>query len=432
VKELHYPVLNRESTGNGRNLMSKAKSFDIPKRTVYEAYKAIKSNKGAAGIDEVSIKGFEADLENNLYKLWNRMSSGTYFPPAVKAVEIPKKSGGTRTLGIPTIADRIAQMVVKINFEPKVERYFYNDSYGYRPGKSAHDAIDITRKRCWKYDWILEFDIRGLFDNINHELLMKAVLKHTDTAWEILYIKRWLKAPMQNISGEESKRIKGTPQGGVISPVLANLFLHYCFDRWVSKGFPTNPWCRYADDALIHCVSEKQARYIQDMLAKRLKECELELNQDKTKIAYCKDSNRNKEYANISFTFLGYTFKPRKAKGKNGQVFTSFIPAISLRAKSDILKSIRKWRLLWKTGKSIVQLAEQLNPIIRGWLNYYGRYGKRELTGVLEKINYHLMLWAQRKYKRYKHAPGKAYRYLTRIYKETPNIFAHWEVGISP
>lgn len=412
--------------------MCKTKSFDIPKKLVYEAYKAVKRNKGAAGIDGESIADFESDLKNNLYKLWNRMSSGTYFPPAVKAVDIPKKTGGTRTLGIPTVADRIAQMAVKMQFEPKVEKYFYSDSYGYRPGKSAHDAIDITRKRCWQYDWVLEFDIRGLFDNIDHELLMKAVKKHTDCRWELLYIKRWLSAPFQKSNGEIIRRSLGTPQGGVISPVLANLFLHYCFDNWMDRNFPNNPWCRYADDALIHCKSENQAEYLKHVLERRLTECKLKLHPDKTKIVYCKDSNRTEEKENINFTFLGYTFKPRKAKGRGGQEFTSFIPAISLKAKTSISKEICDWRLLWMTSKSIDQIAEDINPVIRGWLNYYGRYGKKELARVLANINFHLMQWVQRKFKKCKHIPQKAYKYLLQMYKSNPKLFAHWEVGISP
>ena len=245
--------------------MDKTKSFDIPKRVVYEAYLAVKQNRGSAGIDGVSIAEFETELKNNLYKLWNRLSSGTYFPPAVKAVDIPKKNGGTRTLGIPTVADRIAQMVVKKRFEPKVEKYFHSDSYGYRPGKSAHDAIEVTRKRCWKYDWVLEFDIKGLFDNIDHELLFKAVRKHTKCKWELLYIQRWLTAPFQMVDGRTISREAGTPQGGVISPVLANLFLHYCFDKWMEREFPNlEPVCRRCRNSLRNgktsSIPEKQAR----------------------------------------------------------------------------------------------------------------------------------------------------------------------------
>jgi len=228
--------------------MDKTKSYEISKHVVLEAFKRVKANKGAAGIDDESLKAFEANLKNNLYKIWNRMSSGSYFPPPVKAVEIPKKSGGKRVLGVPTVADRVAQMVVKIYFEPAVEPHFHPDSYGYRPGKSAHDALAVTRKRCWQYDWVLEFDIKGLFDNINHELLMKAVRKHTDNPWVILYIQRWLKAPFQMSDGTLIERTKGTPQGGVISPVLANLFLHYAYDVWMTKAQPDKPFARYADD----------------------------------------------------------------------------------------------------------------------------------------------------------------------------------------
>ena len=412
--------------------MDETKSFDIPKEVVYEAYLAIKKNKGAAGIDEVSIAEFETKLKDNLFKLWNRMASGTYFPPAVKAVDIPKKTGGTRTLGIPTVADRIAQMVVKMYFEPKVEKYFHADSYGYRPGKSAHDAIDITRKRCWKYNWVLEFDIKGLFDNIDHELLMKAVRKHTESKWELLYIQRWLTAPFQKNDGTTVERWQGTPQGGVISPILANLFLHYCFDKWMEREFPNNPWCRYADDAIIHGVSKKQVQYLRDMLERRFRECKLEIHPDKTKIVYCRDSNRTEEKENIEFTFLGYTFRPRKAKGKEGKVFTSFLPALSQKARKSITEEICGWRLLWMTQKSIEQIAENINPVIRGWLNYYGRYGKKELARVLENINYHLMLWVQRKFKKYKRIPRQAYRYLLRKHNANSKLFAHWHVGISP
>lgn len=412
--------------------MNKAKSFNITKDLVYQAYKEVKANKGSAGVDKVTIEQFDKNLSRNLYKIWNRMASGTYFPPAVKAVEIPKKNGGIRVLGVPTVEDRIAQMVVKLRFEEKVDKYFLSDSYGYRPGKSAHDAIEITRKRCWQNDWVLEFDIKGLFDNINHELLMKAVRKHTDSKWELLYIERWIKAPLEIPDGKKISRNAGVPQGGVISPVLSNLFLHYVFDKWMKINFPENPWCRYADDGIVHCSTKRQAEHIKECLEKRFKECKLEIHPEKTKIIYCKDSNRRESHSNVEFTFLGYTYRPRKAKGKNGKEFTSFIPAISNKAKKHICQTIKEWRLLWMTNKELADIAEKYNPIIRGWLNYYGKYGKRELAKVLEQINLHLCFWVRRKYKKYKFKPKRAKEYLRYLSVKLRPLFEHWKVGILP
>jgi len=412
--------------------MTKTKPFEIPKRLVYQAYKGIKANQGSAGIDEVSIEDFEKDLKNNLYKIWNRMSSGTYFPPPVKAVEIPKKSGGSRVLGIPTVADRIAQMVVKLHLEPKVERFFLEDSYGYRPNKSAQDAIAVTRQRCWQYNWVLEFDIKGLFDNIDHKLLRKALMKHTQCKWELLYIDRWLEAPFQNRQGVQIRRNVGTPQGGVISPLLANLFMHYAFDEWVRRHRPQNPWARYADDGLLHCKTEWEAKELLNQLDERFKQVGFELNKNKTKIVYCKDSNRKGNYVNTEFTFLGYTYRPRKAKGRNGKEFTSFLPAISNEAKKHIRQEVRGWRLLWMTNKSIEEIAEKYNPVIRGWLNYYGKYGRIELSKVIESVNFHLCYWVRRKYKRYKHKPYQSRSLLRRIALERRDLFAHWKVGILP
>jgi group II intron reverse transcriptase/maturase len=287
----------------------------IDKRRVYEAYKAVKSNKGGAGVDGQTIEAFEANLKGNLYRIWNRMSSGSYFPPPVRAVSIPKKNGGERILGVPTVGDRIAQMVVKQFIEPDLDPIFLEDSYGYRPGKSALDAVGVTRKRCWKYDWVVEFDIKGLFDNISHELLLKAVRRHIQCKWALIYIERWLKASMVK-DGERIERHRGTPQGGVVSPILANLFLHYAFDLWMEREHRDLPWCRYADDGLVHCRSEQEAEALRAKLQARLAECQLELHPTKTKIVYCRDSNRNGAYPNVMFDFLGYCFRPRKA-GRN-------------------------------------------------------------------------------------------------------------------
>lgn len=411
--------------------MHKTKPYAISKNVVYDAFLRVKANRGSAGIDGQSIAEFEENLKDNLYKLWNRMSSGSYFPPAVKAVEIPKKDGGIRTLGIPTVADRIAQMTVKMYFEPLVEPYFHEDSYGYRPGKSAIQALEITRRRCWKYDWVLEFDIKGLFDNIDHELLMKAVEKHTQSEWVRLYIKRWLKAPFQTKEGLK-ERTSGTPQGGVISPVLANLFLHYTFDKWMAIYHPHNPFARYADDAVIHCQTEAGAKKLLQSLNKRMNDCKLELHPIKTKIVYCKDADRKSEYENTSFDFLGYTFRPRLSKNRWGKHFVNFSPAISNKSKKSIRQKVRTWNLQLKAEKEIEDLSYMFNSAIQGWINYYGKFYKSEMYSSLRHINKALIMWARRKYKRLAKHKKRAERFVGRIAKRNPRLFKHWDIGIKP
>jgi len=406
--------------------MYKTKSYEISKRKVMEAFDRVKANKGAAGVDNESLTEFEKDLKDNLYKIWNRMSSGSYFPPAVKAVEIPKANGGTRILGVPTVADRVAQMVVKLYFEPLVEPVFHPDSYGYRPGRSTADAIAVIRERCWKYDWVLEFDIKGLFDNIDHELLMKAVRKHTDSPWIILYIQRWLTAPFQMPDGSIQARTRGTPQGGVISPVLANLFLHYAFDAWMNREHPENPFARYADDAVIHCKSRLDAQLVKESLGKRLAECGLELHPTKTRIVYCKDTFRRGNLPDISFDFLGYTFRPREAKSKQGRIFHSFLPAVSDKAKKKMKQAIREWRLQMQTSLNLKELADKYNAKIRGWMNYYGRFYKTEMKTIIANINMALAKWAQKKYKHLQRRQRHAEQWLALVAKREPNLFAHW------
>jgi len=415
-----------------KELMDKTKSYGISKKVVEEAYQRVKANKGGAGVDDQSLAEFETNLKGNLYKVWNRMSSGSYFPPSVRGVEIPKKSGGKRLLGIPTVSDRVAQMVVKIYFEPKVEPYFHRDSYGYRPGKSALEAIAITRKRSWKYDWVLEFDIRGLFDNIDHELLMKAVRRHTNNAWNILYIQRWLKAPIQMPDGTLREREKGTPQGGVISPVLANLFLHYAFDKWMDREHPDKPFARYADDAVVNCKSQKEAEELRSSLEKRLAECKLELHPTKTRIVYCKDDNRKGNYPENSFDFLGYTFRPRSAKNKYGKLFANFLPAISKKAKGIITQSIRGWKLHLMSDKTLEDLSETYNPKIRGWANYYGRFYERGMNPIYHNVNQWLVRWAMRKYKKLRARKNRACDWLTTVAVQKPDWFVHWQMGIYP
>lgn len=411
--------------------MNATKSFLISKQLVMDAYKVVKANAGSAGIDEVSIKDFEKDLKDNLYKIWNRMSSGSYFPPPVKATEIPKKSGGTRLLGIPTIPDRVAQTVVKMMFEPIVEPIFLVDSYGYRPGKSALDAVGITRKRCWSHDWVLEFDIKGMFDNIDHELLMRAVRKHTECKWTILYIERWLKAPMQMPNGTQEERCKGTPQGGVISPVLSNLFMHYVFDIWITREFPDCPWCRYADDGLVHCQTEQQALTIRDSLKCRLEECKLELHPEKTRIVYCKDANRKGNYPNTKMDFLGYTFRPRDVKNsKTKAMFVSFTAAVSIKALKAMRAKTRKSNLRNQSDLEIDDISRIFNPVLRGWIAYYGKYSPTEMMPVLEHFNSTIRKWAMRKYKRFKACKTKAARFIEKLAKERPRLFIHWQKGI--
>ena len=411
--------------------MNKTKSFIISKWDVVQAYRLVKANHGAAGVDKQSISDFEANLRGNLYKLWNRLSSGSYFPPPVKAVAIPKKTGGERILGIQTVSDRIAQMVIRLTFEPLVEPHFLPDSYGYRPNKSAIDAIGVTRQRCWNNNWVLEFDIKGLFDNIPHDLLLKAVDKHTDNPWIRLYIERWLTAPMQRADGEITARGKGTPQGGVISPVLANLFLHYVFDKWLQKHFPKTLWCRYADDGLVHCRTEAEAKYMLAVLKERFEACGLEMHPLKTKIVYCKDGSRKGQYENTEFDFLSYTFRRRLCKNrKRNSMFINFTQAVSKSALKSMRLKIRKLRIRMATELSIAQLAKWLNPIINGWIGYYGRFTRSALYGMCRHVNKALVRWARRKFKPLRRHKTKAMKFLEGISKQNPYLFAHWRAGM--
>lgn len=411
--------------------MEEGKSFEISKHQVMKAYKLVKANNGAGGIDGVDFKTYEQNLKNNLYKLWNRMSSGVYFPKPVKGVEIPKKNGTKRLLGIPTIDDRVAQMVIRMELEPKVEPIFCDDSYGYRPSRSAIDAVGVIRKRCWQYPWLLEFDIKGLFDNIDHELLMKAVKKHSENKWVLLYINRIIKAPIAMPNGEVRNRESGTPQGGVISPILANIFLHYAFDKWMKRSNPNNKWARYADDAVIHCRSEIEAKNILLKLKERLKECKLEVHPDKTRIVYCRSDKFKGRYENESFDFLGYTFRRRYVKSKNGNLFNAFTPAVSKESAKKIKEKIRDINKRTKF-LSIEELAKELNPIIRGWTNYFSHHCASEARKVLDYINLTLIRWVKRKYKRLKRSNRRAFKFMANVAKELPQLFYQWKIGIRP
>jgi len=409
--------------------MTETKPFDISKRLVWEAYKRVKANRGAAGVDQQSIAEFELSLAGNLYRIWNRMSSGSYFPPPVSAVAIPKKSGGERILGVPTVSDRIAQTVATLVLNPLVEPHFHEDSYGYRAGKSAHQALEVTRKRCWKYDWVLEYDIRGLFDNIDHGLLLKALRHHTDNKWVLLYVERWLTAPMQKRDGSLTSREVGCPQGGPLSPVLSNLFLHYALDHWLATRHKGIPFCRYADDGIIHCRTRKQAVYLHQQIADRLKECGLEIHPEKTRIVYCKDAKRTGDDENIQFDFLGFTFRPRKAMNKFGSLFLSFLPAPSNSALKTMRQTIRRWHLPLKSSWSLSDLARQFSPVIRGWMSYYCHFRQSAFQSMAFHLDRALARWATRKFKRMRAHIKRAGKLIRKLSQRHPGLFPHWRLS---
>lgn len=411
--------------------MSKTKPFRISKRAVWKAWKHVRANQGAPGLDEQTIADFEANLTGNLYKIWNRMSSGSYFPDPVRLVDIPKTTGGRRTLGIPTVADRVAQMVVKLYLEPKIDPEFHPDSYGYRPEKSAIEAVGQARERCWRLPWVLDLDIKGFFDNIDHALLLHAVRKHTDCPWILLYIERWLRAPGVNKDGLRVERDRGTPQGGVISPLLANIFLHHVLDKWMADEYPVIPFERYADDVVVHCKTKRQARFIRHRIEERLRRCKLELHPRKTKMVYCKKDGRRGSHEHQSFDFLGFSFRPRAVRRRNGELFVGFLPAISNRAATTVRQAIRRWGPQRRSDCRLEDLARMLGAKLRGWMGYYGSFGRWRLRRVLSALNDRLARWAQRKYKRFR-GYGEAIRWLRRIAQRNPMLFPHWEAGFLP
>jgi RNA-directed DNA polymerase len=408
---------------------NQGKSFDIPKRLVWDAYLKVRENKGAAGVDGVTIERFEENLKGNLYQLWNRMSSGSYFPGEVRAVEIPKSGGGVRVLGIPNVVDRIAQTVAVMMLEPDVEQIFHDDSFGYRPGRSALDAVAVCRKRCFENDWVLDMDIRKFFDTVPWDLMEKAVAHHTDQKWILLYVGRWLRTPVWMPDGTVVHRDKGTPQGAAISPLLANLFMHYAFDVWMTREFPRIGFERYCDDVVVHCVSERQAHFVGDAIARRLADVGLELHPDKTRLVYCKDSRRRRTYEQISFTFLGYQFRPREAfDKKNGVVFTGFLPGVSPGKLTEMSRRIRSWRLHRRVNLTLDYLAEDINQVVRGWLAYFTRFYPTAVIPLCRRINGHLMRWARKKYKRLR-SQKRARAWLKGVMERAPDMFAHWAIS---
>ena len=404
------------------------KPFAIPKELVWQAWKQVKANGGAAGADGVTNEAFEKDLTNNLYKVWNRMSSGTYFPPPVRAVEIPKSSGGTRMLGVPTVGDRVAQTVAAMALEPRTEAVFHEDSYGYRPRKGALDAVAACRQRCWARSWVIDLDIRKFFDSVPWDLVVKAVQANVthEQRWITLHVRRWLAAPIVT-PGRTAERDRGTPQGSAVSPVLANLFMHYAFDKWLEREFPAVEFERYADDAVVHCATEWQARKVLAALEERMAEVGLELHPDKTRIVYCKDRNRRRsDCEHTSFTFLGYTFRARRAlTGDGNSMFSAFLPAVSKDALKKMSEEVRTWRIHLRTATELEDLAAWINPVVRGWMTYYGRFYRTELDGLLKRINTYLVRWARRRYRRLR-TYKKARKWWDGLTARQPRLFAHW------
>lgn len=433
AKGSRHPACPEGQSREREEPSKQAKPFCISKRKVWEAYKRVKANRGAAGVDAESIEAFEKNLKNNLYRIWNRMSSGTYFPPPVRTVAIPKKDGGERLLGIPTVSDRVAQAVVKLYLEPLVEPGFHPDSYGYRPKKAALEAVEAARQRCWRYDWVIDLDIRGFFDNLDHELVMRAVEKYTQCRWILLYVKRWLEAPAEQEDGTLVPRTKGTPQGGVISPLLANIFLHLAFDDWMRTTHPEVPFERYADDVVAHCKTEGQAKQVLESIRRRLERCRLELHPVKTKLVYCRDDDRRGRSPHEKFDFLGYTFRARRSKNRWGKCFINFCPAASNEAAKEMRQEMRSWRIQLRSDKAIDDLARMWNPVLRGWIQYYGRFYKSALYPILRHFNGLLIRWAMRKFKRLRGHRRRAEYWLGGIARREPRMFAHWHVlGLRP
>ncbi|MEL7006450.1 MAG: group II intron reverse transcriptase/maturase, partial [Bacteroidota bacterium] len=408
----------------------KGKTVPIEPKQILAAWRKVKSNGGSHGVDGKTISKINQRLGDELHQLWSRMASGSYHPQPVRAVSIPKKDGSSRLLGIPTVCDRVAQQVIKDLLESELEKVFHTDSYGYRPYKSAHQAIEKCNKRCWEKRWVIGLDIKGFFDNLDHELLIKALKYHSNQKWVIMYIERWLKAPIKHPDKKAlEKREKGTPQGGVISPLLANLFLHYAFDKWMTIHYPLIKFERYADDIVIHCNSQTEAERVMKAVKVRMEECKLTLHPNKSKVVYCKQGRQRGDFSTVSFDFLGYTFQPRKVKYKNGLYGLGYGPAISNKAQKHIVRTFRNLKIHRWTTKDLESISLALTSQIRGWINYFSKYRKWSMYSVFRQLNDRLVKWLMNKYKRYRRRKVLARRKLKLIANEYPNLFIHWQHG---
>ncbi|MCG8613778.1 MAG: group II intron reverse transcriptase/maturase [Pseudomonadales bacterium] len=409
----------------------KAKPFEVPKRLIWNAWKRVAANKGAAGVDMETIDTYQERLGQNLYTLWNRMSSGSYFPDAVKQVLIPKPDGKTRPLGVPTVNDRVAQMAVKILLEARLDPIFHPSSFGYRPGKSAHQAVSQARRNCWRYDWVLDMDMKAFFDTIDHDLLMRAVEKHVPEKWIRLYIRRWLECPVLLNDGTQVERTFGTPQGSVISPLLANLYLHYAFDAWMERNHPGIPFERYADDIICHCHSKEEGETLLLQLNERFSRCHLTLHPEKTKLVYCKDGKRKGNFPVTRFDFLGFSFHARTVQDRYGVLFSGFGPGVSRKALKRMNLAIRQLKLHRWTNWTLHELAARINPMVRGWVQYYSHFYPEPLKRFLVRLDLRLGRWARKKYKRLRGHKRRAWAWLAKIRNAFPKLFVHWDFVFS-
>jgi group II intron reverse transcriptase/maturase len=404
--------------------MRQGKVFEIPKALVWKSYQVVRRNRGAAGYDGETITQFDKKRDKNLYKIWNRLSSGSYFPPPVLEKRIAKEDGSERILGIPTVSDRIAQGAIKLFVEERLDPIFHQDSYGYRSGKSAHQALEKCSQRCWTHNWALEVDIKSFFDTVRHDLVMKALHHHKMPKWVILYSKRWLQAPMAKALGDcktEAREV-GTPQGGVISPLLANLFLHYAFDTWMERTNPTVPFERYADDIVCHIGTMKEAMRLKQLVQARFEEVSMQVNERKTKVVYIDTFKRWN--VKTSFTFLGYDFQVRTLKNYKGELYRRCMPGASKKAMRKITQTIKGWRIHRSTVESAEKLASRYNAIVRGWIEYYGKFWYRNFGHHLWRVlQSRLLKWMKSKHRTsWKEAMHK----LALLQKEKPRLFAHW------